>query len=45
MAYATGRIGAGGTFFRKHDVEPESRTRLLSKYRLPAYLFTSAGLR
>jgi|HubBroStandDraft_1064217.scaffolds.fasta_scaffold3806006_1 hypothetical protein len=45
MAYATGRIGTGGTFFRKHDGESESRTRLLSKYRPPAYLFTSAGLR
>jgi hypothetical protein len=45
MAYATGRIGTGGTFFRKHDVESESRTRLLSKYPPPAYLFTSVGLR
>jgi hypothetical protein len=45
MAYATGRIGTGGTFLRKHDVEPESRTKLLSKYPRSAYLFTPAGLR
>ncbi len=45
MAHATGRIGTGGTFFRKQDVEPERRTRLLSKYRPPVYLFTSVGLR
>ena len=27
MAYATGRIGTGGMFLRKHGVEPISRAR------------------
>ena len=45
MAYAAGRIGTGGTFPRKHDVEPNSRARMLSQDRTPVYLLTVAGLR
>ena len=45
MAYATGRIGTGRTFLRKHDVEPISRARMLSQDRTPVYLLTPAGLR
>ena len=45
MAYATGRIDTGGTFSRKHDVEPVSRARMLSQDRTPVYLLTLPGLR
>ena len=45
MAYATGRIGTGGTFPRQHDVEPISRARMLSQDRTPVYLLIPAGLR
>jgi hypothetical protein len=45
MAYATGRIGTGGTFPGKHDVEPNSRARMLSQDRTPVYLLTPVGLR
>lgn len=44
MAYATGRIGTGGTFPGKY-VEPNSRARMLSQDRTPVYLLTLAGLR
>ena len=45
MAYATGRIGTGGTFPGQHDVEPFSRARMLSQDRTPVYLLTPVGLR
>jgi hypothetical protein len=45
MAYATSRIGTGGTFPRKHDAEPNSRTGMLSQDRTPVYLLTPAGRR
>ena len=45
MAYATSRIGTGGTFPRKHDAEPISRARMLSQDRTPVYLLTAAGRR
>jgi len=45
MAYAAGRIGTGGTFPRKHDVEPNSRARMLSQDRTPAYLPLVVGRR
>jgi len=45
MAYAAGRIGTGGTFPRKHDVEPNSRARMLSQDRTPVYLLAGAGPR
>ena len=45
MAYAAGRIGTGGMFPRKHDVEPNSRARVLSQDRMPVYLLTPVGLR
>jgi hypothetical protein len=38
MAHATGRIGTGGTFLGGHDVEPNSRARMLSQDRTPVYL-------
>jgi hypothetical protein len=38
MAYATSRIGAGGTFLREHDVEPSSRPSMPSQDRTPVYL-------
>jgi hypothetical protein len=45
MAYATSRIGTGGTFPRKHDAEPNSRAGMLGHDRTPAYLLTPAGRR
>ena len=45
MAYATGRIGTGWTFPGWHDVEPNSRARMLSQDRTPVYPLTPAGLR
>ena len=45
MAYATGRLGTGGMFFRMHGVEPICRAELLSQDRAPVYLLTPAGLR
>jgi hypothetical protein len=45
MAYATGRIGTGGMFLRKHDAEPISRAMVLSQDRTPVYLLTRVGLR
>lgn len=45
MAHAAGRIGADGTFLRKHDAEPVSRVRVLSQDRTPFYLLIQAGLR
>jgi hypothetical protein len=45
MAHAAGRIGTDGMFFRKQDVEPVSRARVLSRDRTPFYLRTMVGLR
>jgi hypothetical protein len=45
MAYATSRIGAGGTFPHKHDAEPGSRVGMLSQDRAPVCLLTPAGRR
>ena len=45
MAYATSRIGTGGTCPGKHAVEPNSRARMLSQDRTPVYLLTPVGLR
>ena len=45
MAYATSQLGTGGMFLRKHDVEPNSRARMLSQDRTPVYPLTPAGLR
>ena len=45
MAHATSRLGTGGMFLRKHDVEPNSRARMLSQDRTPVYPLTPAGLR
>jgi hypothetical protein len=45
MAYATGRVGTGGTFPGKHEVETNSRARMLSQDRTPVYLLTPAGRR
>jgi hypothetical protein len=42
MAYATSRIGTGGTFPRKHDAEPVSRAGMLSQDRTQARLLTPA---
>jgi hypothetical protein len=38
MAYTTGRIGTGGMFPRKYDVEPISRARVHSQDRMLVYL-------
>ena len=43
MAYATSRLGTGGMFLRKHDVEPISRARVLSQDRTPVYLRVCPG--
>jgi hypothetical protein len=40
MAYATGRIGTGETFPRKHDAEPISTVGMLSQDRTPVCLLT-----
>jgi hypothetical protein len=45
MAYTTSRIGTGGMFLRRHDVEPNSRARVPSQDRTPVYLLTPAGPR
>jgi hypothetical protein len=45
MAYATSRIGAGGTFPRKHDAEPISRVGMPSQDRTPVCLLIPAGRR
>jgi hypothetical protein len=45
MAHATGRIGTGEMFLRRHGVEPDSRARVLSQDRTPAYLPLAAGRR
>jgi hypothetical protein len=45
MAYATGRIGASGTFLGQHGVEPNCRAKMLSQDRTPVYLLTLADLR
>lgn len=45
MVYATSRIGIGGTFPRKHDVEPTSRARMLSQDQTLVYLLTPVGRR
>jgi hypothetical protein len=45
MAYARGRIGAGGTCPREHDVEPVNRARVPSQDRPPGCLLTLAGVR
>jgi len=45
MARATGRIGTGGMFLRTHDVEANSRTRVLSQDRTSAYLPLVVGRR
>jgi hypothetical protein len=45
MAYATSRIGTGGTFPRNHDAEPISRARMLSRGQTLVYLLTPAGRR
>ena len=42
MAHATSRLGPGGMFLRKHDVEPNSRARMLSQDRTLIYLPTQA---
>jgi hypothetical protein len=45
MAYATSRIGTGGTFPRKHDAEPNGRAGVLGQDRTPVCLLTPAGRR
>ncbi len=43
MADAGGRIGRGGTFVRRHAVEPSSKTVLLRQYLSGANLVTTIG--
>ena len=45
MAYATSRIGTGGTFPRKHDVEPFGRAKMLSQDQTLVFLLTPADRR
>ena len=45
MAHAAGRIGTSGMFARRHDVEPNSRARVLSQDQTPVYLLALVGPR
>jgi hypothetical protein len=45
MAYATSRIGTGGTFPNNHDAEPFGRARMRSQDHTLVYLLTPAGRR
>ena len=45
MAYATSRIGTGGTFPRKHDAGPISRVGMPGQDRTPVCRLTPAGRR